>query len=198
MKQKKIEPFLAEEILAQKNIRIFRGEEFRRLFGLSASRAKYFLETYARKGLLLRLKKDVYSLKSRLPGEEEIANALYRPSYISLEYALAKYGIIPEMVYTVTSVTTKPTRRFTALSREYAYLGLKKTAFTGYTLKREGGRSYLMAEPEKALADYLYFVSLGRKNRNERLRTTGLSRKKILAYAALFGRPSLLKSAGNI
>ena len=53
------------------------------------------------------------------------------------------------------------------------------------------GRTVLIADPEKALVDYLYFVSLGRKPRNDRLNTTGLNRQKSLGYASLYQRAGL-------
>jgi hypothetical protein len=49
----------------------------------------------------------------------------------------------------------------------------------------------LIADPEKALVDYLYFVSLGRKPKNDRLDTAGLDRQKALDYASLYQRAGL-------
>lgn len=192
MKQNKLNPFLVREQLGRKNIRIFTPEEFRRLFNVPAVKAKYFLETYVRKGLFARLKKGLYTFKNQLPSEEEIANALYRPSYISFEYALARYGIIPEMVYSITSATTMPTRRFSFGTGEFEYLAIKKSAFSEYYLAKEGDKNFLIAEPEKALADYLYFVSLGRKTPIERMNIKNIKKEKLIAHAKLFKRKSIL------
>jgi hypothetical protein len=60
------------------------------------------------------------------------------------------------------------------------------------------GRAVLMAEPEKALADYLYFVSIGKKTLNDRLNLKNISRKKIRKYAALYERPGLIKLINSI
>lgn len=192
MKQNLLDPFVVQKTLLEKNIRIFNSEEFRRIFNVSPVKTKYFLETYARKGLFARIKKGLYALKNQFPSEEEIANAIYKPSYISFEYALAKYGIIPEMVYAVTSATPKPTRRFSVNDKEFYYFTLKKQTFTGYVLTKEKDKSFLIAEPEKALVDYLYFVSLGRKTLNDRLSVSNLKKEKIIRYAKLFNRPGLL------
>lgn len=123
--------------------------------------------------------------------EEEIANRLYRPSYISFEYAMATYNILLEMPYSVTSATTKPTRTFTVGGKTFSYFTIKREAFTGYTPLKRAGRTVLIAEPEKALVDYLYFVSLGKKPRNDRLNTASLDKQKILHYARLYQRTGL-------
>jgi predicted transcriptional regulator of viral defense system len=193
MKSNILQPLLVQEELIRRQIFIFTPEEFGRVFGISATRTKYFLENYTKKGLFLRIKKGLYVLKHHLPNEEQIANALYRPSYLSFEYALAKHGLIPEMVYSVTSATTKPTREFVLNNKVFIYFKIKKQAFTGYTLIKEGKHSFFLAEPEKALVDYLYFVSLGQKSFNERINISALSKTKIIKYAKLYQREGLLK-----
>lgn len=179
--------------LLEKGVRVFSPQEFQRLFRTSPLQAKYFLEEYTKAGLFIRLKKGLYALKELLPPEEEIANWLYRPSYVSFEYALAEYNLLPEMVYAVTSATTKPTRTFALEGKSFSYLTIKQEAFTGYTPVKRSGRTILFAEPEKAFVDYLYFVSLGKKARNDRLNTAALDRRKVLRYARLYQRASLDK-----
>ena len=151
----------------------------------------------------MRLKRGVYALKTDPPNEEEIANVLYQPSYISFEYALAHYNILPEMTYTVTSATTKPTRLFTCNKTAYSYRTIKESAYTGYSLVKKENRSFLLAEPEKALVDYLYFVSLGKHRLNDRLlihlkeqnyyKTGDLRKETIITYTKLFDHEQLEK-----
>ena len=173
-------------------MQIFTPEEFKRLFKTPSPRTKYFLEEESKRGLFLRLKKGLYALKTDIPGEEEIANKLYGPSYISFEYALAFYNILPEMVYTVSSATTKPTRIFTTPDNKvFTYFKIKKEAYTGYQITRIDSRSFLIAEPEKALVDYLYFVALGKKPYNDRLDTSSLNKEKIFMYARFYKRAKL-------
>ena len=107
-----MKPIKVREELINRHLRIFTPEEFRRIFDLASYQSKYFLETQVKEGLFIRLKKGLYTLQTDLPSEEEIANKLYMPSYISFEYALGYYQLIPEMVYTITSATSKPTRKF--------------------------------------------------------------------------------------
>lgn len=113
------------------------------------------------KGIILRIKKGLYvfgELYRRAPIQREvIANLLYGPSYISLEYALQFYGLIPEGVETLTSVTTGRQRRFRTPLGSFTYRMIPMRAFqSGMDLiQHEGMRPFLMATPEKALADKL-------------------------------------------
>ena len=85
------------------------------------------------------------------------ANVIYKPSYISLHTALSFYGIIPEAVPQITSVTTLKTIRFSNDFGEYSYKNIKPEMMFGYDLmEMEGGRRIMFATPEKALADMLY------------------------------------------
>ncbi len=197
MKRNKLQILAVQNELIDRGALLFTPQEFGRIFCASFLETKYFLETNTKKGLFIRLKKGLYGLKRHIPNEEEIANALYGPSYISFEYALAKYGIIPEMSYSITSATTKPTRIFNVVNKTFSYSKVKKHFFTGYIPVKKEGRVFLIAEPEKALIDYLYFVSLGKKTYNDRLNTAGLDKEKIIRYAGLFERSGLIKLLKN-
>lgn len=191
MKREKLTFFTVRDVLFEKGIVFFTPREFRLLFGTSPPQTKYFLTTHVQNGAFVRLKPGLYMFADQKPAAEEIANAIYRPSYLSLEYALSYHGIIPETVYTMTSVTTKPTREFEVRGIAYDFHAIKKEAYTGYSLTG-GGRRFFLAEPEKALVDYLYFVSLGKKTLNDRLSVRRVEKQKALSYAKLFGRENLL------
>ena len=186
-----LKPFVVREQLIDKGVLIFTPRDFQRIFQIDKIRSKYFLEEYTRSGFLLRLKKGLYTMRSDLPPEEEIANRLYQPSYISFEYALNLYNILPEMTYTITSATSKPTRNFEVEGRTITYFTIKVNAFTGYIPVKRSGRTVLIAEKEKALVDYLYFVSLGKKPKNDRLNFSGLDLDKVFHYAGLYQRKGL-------
>jgi len=188
-----LKPLLAREQLVEKGIKIFTPLEFSQIFNLSNHKTKYFLKRFTQEGLLTHLKKGLYSLKTDSPTEEEIANRLYKPSYLSFEYALAYYNILPEMPYVVTSATTKPTRIFTVDHKTLSYFKIKKSAYTGYVLTKKGENSFLIAEPEKALTDYLYFVAIGKKTFNERLNLSILNKDKLYKYASLYNRAKLIQ-----
>jgi len=118
----------------------------------------YQISLWLKKGKLLRLKNGIYAFakdKERIKGEE-IAAFIYEPSYLSLESALSWHGFIPEIVYAYVSVTARINRKFTNDFGTFLYRHIKAELFWGYTeIKTQHGH-YLMAEPEKALLDYLY------------------------------------------
>lgn len=176
------------EELLEKGIKAFTLLEFERIFRLPKYQREYFLETQTKLGLFIRLKRGLYMLKSDPLSDEEIANVLYKPSYLSFEYALSRYGIIPEATYSLTSATTNPTRAYDVNNLSYEYYTIKQKAYTGYFLETIGEKRVLIAEPEKALADYLYFVSLGKKSWNDRFDTSKLDKSKLLYYLKLFNK----------
>ncbi len=118
------------------------------------------LGRWVRKGYLVRLRQGYYAFPEyRLSTEFALwfANIIYKPSYISLHTALSFYGIIPEAVPNITSVTTLKTKTFSNDFGEYSYKNIKPDLMFGYDLKEmEGGRRIMFATPEKALADLLY------------------------------------------
>ncbi|MCM8776122.1 MAG: hypothetical protein NC930_07245 [Candidatus Omnitrophica bacterium] len=185
--------------LSQKRILLFSPEEFRRVFGVSLDAAQAFIKSH-KADLFVKLRNGLYGLRQNLPAETEIANRLYTPSYLSLEYALAHYRIIPETVYAVTSVTTRVTRTFMVEGRLYEYSRIKRKAFTGYqSQEASSGGVILIAEPEKALADYLYFVDLKLKPVNERMNLKGkVNAKVVRRYAKLFERRTLLDLVAKV
>jgi hypothetical protein len=113
------------------------------------------------KGHLIRLKRGWYikgeRYRKRSVSRTYLANVLYGPSYVSLEYALQYYGLIPERVTRLTSVTYKRERRFSTPVGEFTYKRVSREAFrTGMDLEiPTKGPSWLVAIPEKALADLI-------------------------------------------
>ena len=111
-------------------------------------------------GQLIRIKKGLYvDPHSAIPYSKEIlANLIYGPSYVSLEYALQQHGLIPEAVRVITSVTTKRKKRYHTPIGDFDYLHLPERYFSPgveyYAIDSE--RGYMMAGPEKALFDMLY------------------------------------------
>lgn len=86
-----------------------------------------------------------------------IANHLVEPSYVSLHAALHYWELIPEVVYEVTSVTTRPTRLLLHNSVRFSYRTLHPKLFFGFEAVEWEHDTYLVAYPEKALIDYAYF-----------------------------------------
>src|SRR3989344_1817291 len=93
-----------------------------------------------RDDVLISLKKGLYLsrifyLKNKENIEEFLANIIYYPSYLSTEYVLTKENIIPEMVFSYTSISMKTTRNFNNKFGNFSYKKIKGKLFTGYYLK---------------------------------------------------------------
>ena len=115
---------------------------------------------WTKKGLLIRLRQGYYTFpeyKGKPDFVMYVANRIYRPSYVSLHTALAFYGMIPEAVIQVTSVTSLKTAGFKNDVGEYVYKSIHQELMFGYDLKPIAGDLTLqLASPEKALIDLLY------------------------------------------
>ncbi|MFA5645506.1 MAG: hypothetical protein WDA18_04020 [Candidatus Ratteibacteria bacterium] len=181
----------AEKKIRDCGITIFSPVDLKRIFGVSEVSVRFFLTRYVKKGAIVKLRNSLYTLNNNIPSEVEIANALYRPSYISLTYALAYYHIIPEMVYSITSVTTLPTARFNAINKEFRYHKIKASVFTGYSPVKIEGKTILFACKEKAFVDYLYFVLRKSYKLNERIDISGLDKKELTKYVKLFNNKGI-------
>lgn len=111
------------------------------------------------KGVIIRIKKGLYvfgeGLRRKPYSCELLANLVYGPSYLSLEWALQYYGIIPERVVALTSVSTGRSRRFSTPAGLFTYLQVPLPAFrTGMTrVEIDGEPAFLVATREKAIAD---------------------------------------------
>ena len=118
------------------------------------------LTRWCRKGLLVKLRNQYYAFPEyrQVPDfSRYVANRIYMPSYISLHSALSFYGMIPEEVVQLTSVTTLKTAKFENAFGTFHYQNVKTPIFFGYEMKTmQNGRGLLFATPEKALLDLLY------------------------------------------
>jgi len=112
-----------------------------------------------RKGGIIRIKKGIYVFGERYRkrpfSREVLANMIYGPSYVSLETALHYHGLIPERVDAMTSATDGRGRRFFTPVGLFIYRNVPGKAYPiGIDqVEVESGRSFLIATPEKALAD---------------------------------------------
>ena len=110
-------------------------------------------------GLIDPVKKGLYvvgkSISDERPESALLANHILGPSYVSMESALAYYGLIPEKVFAVTSMTTKASRKFQTNIGLYTYtnLPLPYYAFGLATVTLSKDQQAIMALPEKALCD---------------------------------------------
>lgn len=111
-----------------------------------------------REGELLQLTRGIYETNKNAPGYC-LAGAIFGPSYLSFDYALSVYGLIPEAVYTFTSATfdKKKVREQENHFGRFTYRDVPSEAYPfGISIKEENGYVYQMATQEKALCDKLY------------------------------------------
>lgn len=195
---KKLNPLFVEEKLKSKKITIFTPNVFFNLFDVLESTGRSFLNYYVKKGFFIKLKNGFYILKSTDQGDYEIANKIYKPSYISFETALSRHNIMPEIVYAITSATTKASRKYTILNKSFIYHKIKKELFFGYDTVKINNQTVLIANKEKALLDYLYFVSLKKKPENDRLELREISINKIKKYLKFYNSPLLEKQVKQL
>lgn len=111
-------------------------------------------------GKVIRLKKGLYvvdpSVSRVALSTELIANHIYAPSYVSMLSALRYYGLIPETVYTIQSMTIKHSRSFETPIGRFDYTFINREAFhIGITSINKQSYAFLMATPEKALCDLI-------------------------------------------
>lgn len=119
------------------------------------------LSRWTRAGRLYQLRRGVYALappyRKVKPHPFLVANILVRSSYVSLQAALAHYGLIPEVTPAVTSVTTRRPGRWETPLGDYEFRHIKTDWFLGYRrLDLGGGQQAFVAMPEKALLDLIY------------------------------------------
>lgn len=155
------------------------------------------LTDWCKKGLVVQLRKGLYILNDGdrrcTPSRLFLANHLYAPSYISTEYALHYYDLIPERVADLSSVTPRKSAAFENHFGQFTYQHVKINSFSGYRLiKDENNFNILVAEPEKALLDFLYlnlsrFEDSAQVIESLRLQNTDVMRtSKLLTYSRLF------------
>lgn len=116
------------------------------------------LARMVQRGIYIPIVKGLYETETSTPGYL-LAGSIYGPSYLSFEFALAFYGMIPEAVYTFTSATfeKKRKKKYKTSFGTFTYRDIPSSVYSyGLEIKKEGNYSYILASPEKALCDQLY------------------------------------------
>lgn len=138
---------------------IFTHDEIADLLKSEVSNVNAKISYMVKQGILVRLKRGLYIFsepyRDGLVDSIVVANRLYAPSYVSFEYALSYYGLIPERVYEVTSATLRAKKLFETPLGRFSY---KPVPMEVYAIgvdwiddTIQGGK--LIATPEKALCD---------------------------------------------
>jgi len=120
------------------------------------------MRLWEKRGYLLRLRRGWYTLAEHERSVSAdllvLASHMVTPSYVSLEWALSFYGLIPEQATLVTSVTTQKTQFYRTPIGSFQYRNIKLSGFNGFVEKRSAdGFVSFLATPEKALVDFIYY-----------------------------------------
>ena len=158
------------------------------------------LSRWSRAGKLCRIRRGWYLIekpyRARDVSEAVIANTVVEPSYLSLEWALGFYGLIPEAIFNPTSITTARGIGFTAKDRGYFYHHVQPAFFAGYEKVERGGDVFIIAGPEKALLDKMYIAMRIGKFSTDWLKGLRLQNLNILDEAKLKGLAALVSKPG--
>lgn len=119
------------------------------------------LTSLMKEGRIVRIRKGLYifgdSYRRRPIPTEMLANLIYGPSLISLDFALSWYGLIPERVYEITSITPGRSRMFDTPVGRYSYHSVSPARMAyGARIVKEPGGNWIICEPVKALADKVW------------------------------------------
>jgi len=168
-----------------RSFRVFSVQDVRKQF---PSMNLMNLVRWQEKGYILKLRNRWYAFNDAESSENMewlAANLIYQPSYISLHTALSWYNLIPEMIATTTSVTTRKTNKFSTPLGPFDYHSIKPDLFGfGYVLENldnsgtGAGRKIMMATPQKAILDFFYintFYDSEQDFEDLRLNETGLA-----------------------
>lgn len=155
---------------------------------------KVQLSRFVKKGLLKKIKRELYCFDEKIIDEFILANYLYQPSYISLETALNFYGIIPDITQIVTSVTLTTTKRIHTQFGNFSYTKISPQLFFGFICVSKNEQSefikvkspeatafFDIARKEKALLDYFYVRKIN-KTSDLRLNLKELNRDLYRQY----------------
>ncbi len=161
------------------------------------------LRNWQQKRYILKLRNNWYSFTDWEFDEYFLfyaANKMYNPSYISLESALYYYGFIPEASFSISSISTLKTERFSNDLGNFVYSSIKREYFFGYELIIHDNITVKMAGMEKAILDFLYmrkdiksFEDIKSLRLNSLLINEKIDKEKLIDYAYSFNSKILIR-----
>jgi len=172
--------------------KIFSLNDLKVLSGDNTSTVSVQLSRLSRMGMVKNPVKGWYLNPFNTPSMEELSMVLRTPSYLSLEYALSRHGILSQDVHTYTLVTTKLPHTYRSDESIFEYHQIKRSLFWGYST--EG--TVNISDPEKALLDLIYIRYSKNKEGNEEqmmsmiddMYVEDLEKSRMRAYSTRFDR----------
>ena len=172
----------ALQTLQSSGKKIFTSADLQKILQTKSDAYSYIVSgNLVKEGVLERVSKGYYILTSNRPSDFEIANTLYRPSYISLASALVFYGIMIQSPQQIISVTTKRATSIKNGGKIFSFFQISPKYFTDYQVVD----NFLIATPEKALVDMMFAVALGRASLSvEELNLQSIDKNKVNELAS--------------
>ena len=163
------------------------------------------LSRWMAQGKVIGLRRGMYALgathRHAPVHPAALANQLCQPSYLSGLWALGFYDLIPERVVWLTSVTPRPPQRFENPFGLFEYRSLKQEFFFGYRTASQGGASFRVADPEKALLDHWHLTpgewTLERMEGMHYQNAERIDRTLLTDQAKRFNSPRLNRALGT-
>ena len=161
----------------------FTISDLEKITGLARRSLYVTLKRWVDDALIERVGQGIYVPAMIDVSLENVAAQLYIPNYLSFESALARYGILNLVPYTLTFATPRKTRNFTLRKQGVEFRQISARLFFGYEIKN----GINIATPEKAFLDQLYFYSRGKASLDpDELNLKGLSPQIVKKYAERF------------
>ncbi len=163
--------------------------DLEKITGLSRNSLYVALKRWVADGIIDRVAQGIYLPMGSFISMERLAAQLYIPNYLSFESALARYGILNLIPYSITFATTRKTRKYILQKQEVEFRQIAPELFFGFEM-RDG---IYIASPEKAFLDEIYFVARGKATLDlDELDMKKLSTKTLKNYSRRF--PAYVRS----
>jgi predicted transcriptional regulator of viral defense system len=167
---------------------ILRTEELARKYGIVPAAVTQALARLEQKELVEHVSNKIYYNRLALDGSaRDLVNVLREDAYISLESGLREYGISTQSPRTLTCVTTDRPKDLKGRTITISYRSISPRLYWGFVRKTTRYGSYLIAEPEKAILDWIYLgIQNGTAPALDELDFGSVDRPKLLNYARKF------------
>ena len=150
------------QLIRRHGLRVFTTADFLTLTGMAPAAATHALRRLAAQDFLAKIKKGVWVSRMSADINPYEAVPYLRapwPGYVSLHSALSDYGIVEEVPQVIYGISPALPRRYKTPIGEFRIHHLPQRLIWGYEVRRSGGGSYPIAEPEKAFLDLVYLYS---------------------------------------